>query len=593
VRTALKPARQQLCARAMGCCTRARAELAFDVLTAAVSLADIVTDVFVAREFHLEGHSGFFACSVALLLVAQLSYAFMFAGTFAPTHSPAGQLCVFTLALPVGQLVPIFAWVESLRLPWLTRSVRRLGLTPSSDAETAGETASDADELWAAIQSKYRSHAGFLLEAIVEAVPQGLLQTVFVVVHGQLTPLNALSLSFSLVVLCSKGWIFSYSLHRTTFIFNSLCIAADIVGLFATVCWLATPATVSEWWPSQLPEAYYAPDAGFEATAGGGVPAGCVTWYDGCNTCVVAQEDSSLLGCTKTFCEEPAAPYCLQYHAGVKANATHASESVIVVVDDPDWSLGGVWVALSSAGLLLSYTGGFGLLLFAVFDDHLKLDIKQRLRGHSSAEDPPLVRLYLYRTVGWLLALLPCSVVWLTARLSFLPVLVFHSFDPEHATRPTFYRRLYSFLHTGLLPPPADGGVQREGEAALQEPSLRDEDVSAEAVTARLVAGNEWIAHARAAKPELLRRLAAERRDHAGSGGGWRPSGGRGRTAAMSESAVVAAWSRIVGAEHRGGQRSSQSRGNRAEDDEELDLESLLLILNQPVKKRHFCAIYL
>ena len=266
------------------CCTRQRAEASFDILTAAVSLADIVTDVFVAREFYQNGFDGFFSCSVALLLVAQLSYAFMFAGTFAPTHSAAGQALVFVLALPFGQLVPILTWVESLHLPGLTALLRALGLTPSSEAETAGSSTADADELWSAIQSKYRSHAGFLLEAIVEAVPQGLLQTVFVVVHGELTPLNALSLSFSLVVLCSKGWIFSYSLHRTTFVFNSLCIAADIVGLFASVCWLATPATVRDWWSWDAAAADLPASAETAATS---VPPGCISWYDGCNTCVV------------------------------------------------------------------------------------------------------------------------------------------------------------------------------------------------------------------------------------------------------------------------------------------------------------------
>ena len=546
----------------MPLCSHRRAEAAFDVLTAVVSFADIVTDVFVAREFHLEGHHGFFVCSVALLILAQFSYAFMFAGTFAPSHSPAGQLCVFTLALPFGQFVPIFTWVESLRNAAVTRFVRRLGLKPSCDVETAAQSAADADQLWSAIQSKYRSHAGFLLEAIVEAVPQGLLQTVFIVVYGQLTPLTALSLSFSLVVLCSKGWIFSYSLHRTTFVLNSLCIAADIVGLFATVCWLASPATSSEWWPGQLPDASSDHIDAYGLDAEGHVPVGCELWFDGCNTCAI-QDASVQLGCTKKMCQELSTPRCLQYSPG--ANFT---EYVGVSDEGSGWTLGSVWVAMGSTGLALSYTGGFALLLFAVFDDHLKLDIRQRLRGHGSAEDPPLVRLYVYRTVGWVLALLPCSVAWLTARLSWLPVLVFHSFDPEHATRPDFYRRLYSFLHTGALPS-ANNHEDSAGQTVETDAATVDE--SSAAVTARLVAVNEWIAHARAAKPELLQRLATHR-----------SNGGSGRAAVLQESAVVAAWSRIVGAEHRGGTQRGDPSNTATGAEEEFDLESLLLILNQP-----------
>ena len=191
--------------RAAVCCTRQRADLSFDLVTAGVSLADIVTDILVARAFYLEDHFAFFVVAAALLVVAQLSYAFMFAATYAGKRRPAGQLAVFLCALPFGQLVPIFTWIESLQLAPLTRAMRAAKLTPSADAETqAGRGAAEADELWSAIQSKYRSHSGFLLEAIVEAVPQGLLQTVFIVVYGELTFLNALSLTFSLVVVSAS-----------------------------------------------------------------------------------------------------------------------------------------------------------------------------------------------------------------------------------------------------------------------------------------------------------------------------------------------------------------------------------------------------
>lgn len=232
-------------------------------------------------------------------------------------------------------------------------------------------------------------------------------------------------------------------------------------------------------------------------------------------------------------------------------------------------TLGGAWGSLSSAGLMLSYAGGFALLLFAVFDDHLKLDIRRQVE-HTSFERPSLVRLYVYRSAGWLLALLPCSVIWLTARMSFLPVVVFHSFDPEHATRPAFYRRLYTFLSTGVLIPADIPTVAEQRTEGADGGATVTE--TADAVTGRLVAINQWIAHARAAKPELLRRLATERREQE-----LRRVSQRRATTVAGEAVVVAAWGRIVGAEHRGG-----SGCHVAPEHEELDLESLLLILNQP-----------
>ena len=46
---------------------------------------------------------------------------------------------------------------------------------------------------------------------------------------------------------------------------------------------------------------------------------------------------------------------------------------------ESDPGLGTAWAWLSASGLGLSYLGGFALLMFAHFDDHLKLDIKREL----------------------------------------------------------------------------------------------------------------------------------------------------------------------------------------------------------------------
>ena len=58
------------------------AEAAFDTLTAAISLADIVADVAVAIEFAQAGRTGFLAVSCAIFAAAQSCYAFLFVVTF-------------------------------------------------------------------------------------------------------------------------------------------------------------------------------------------------------------------------------------------------------------------------------------------------------------------------------------------------------------------------------------------------------------------------------------------------------------------------------------------------------------------------------
>lgn len=537
-----------------------QAELAFDVTTASVSLADIITDVLVALEFYEGGHYGFCAVSLAIFLAAQLSYAFMFTATFAPSASPPRQILVFTLTLPFAQLVPIFAWIESLHFPAIVRAMGKLGLVSSQGAASRAVDSDSDDQLWSAIQSKYSAHAGFLLEAVVEAVPQGLLQTVFVVVYGELTAINALSLAFSLIVLCSKGWIFSYSLHRVTFIFNSLCIVSDVFGLFATVCWLSSPVVSPAWNDAWLPSLQLFAEQGGSSDAAQAVP------------------------------------------------ESFASELT-------SW-----WIFLASSGLALSYVGGFFLLFFANFDDHLKLTQRRdaaRLHGafdNANWVGPPnALWIYTYRTVGFVLACMPCTVVWLTAKLAWLPVSVFKSFDPEHATHARFYRALFELLRTGRLPHSVSAGGHTPSGVAIRQPdastapgeapeifdaeppstltgrggaavteaaaSAADAvavDVSAESTTERLLAVNSWTVHARGARAELSRRLEAQ----ASANRGWRQRVRADEAAlaqrASEDQAVVAAWAAMVGARQRRSQPQPETSG-----EEELDLAALLLIINQ------------
>ena len=48
------------------------------------------------------------------------------------------------------------------------------------------------------------AHAGFLAEALVEAVPQSVLQTCALVALGRATPLNVFSIVIAVLVIASK-----------------------------------------------------------------------------------------------------------------------------------------------------------------------------------------------------------------------------------------------------------------------------------------------------------------------------------------------------------------------------------------------------
>lgn len=222
-----------------------------DAFTICVSIADIVTDVLVCSDFHRSGYKSFFNASIAVFVLAQCCYAFLFVASYAGDRRPLARCAIFLAVLPFAQLVPLFTWLEALHLPAVDRCMQRWGLRPTSAAAPAGESASSGggsgdgrggeagDTLWGFVQSKYQSHAGFLVEAFVEAVPQAVLQTLFVVMEHQGTALNAASVGISIFTVASKGYLLSYALDYLTFAFNFGCVAADCLGLFAIATALA------------------------------------------------------------------------------------------------------------------------------------------------------------------------------------------------------------------------------------------------------------------------------------------------------------------------------------------------------------------
>lgn len=212
------------------------------------------------------------------------------------------------------------------------------------------------DMLWGYIQSKYQSHAGFLAEALAEAIPQCVLQTIAVITMGQASPLFLVSILTSVTVIGSKGYLVSYSIHRPSFVFNFCCILADMFCLFALCAWL----------------------------------------FD----------------------------------------------------DSVSYSQKVVWVYLLVGGCALLVTGGLALVIFSMVDDHLKLLNVWPPRYDERAS--AWFDIYLVRLVAWIVAVVPVSVVFLTTKLSLVPILVFKSLDPEHAQRWQFYSQLYRFLSLNL-----------------------------------------------------------------------------------------------------------------------------------------------
>mmetsp|Transcript_16605 Transcript_16605/g.31114 ORF Transcript_16605/g.31114 Transcript_16605/m.31114 type:complete len:651 (+) Transcript_16605:348-2300(+) len=168
-------------------------------------------------------------------------YSFLFTLHWGKDFSPVSKCVVFFLVLPVGQFVPFLAWIESFEFQCVDRCFEWFNLHTKSkrdDADMRAFEEAGGDLLYEYIQRKFYSHAGFLVEALAEAIPQSILQTIAVLYFGEATPLFIISIFVSICVISSKGYLISYSMHRPTFVFNFICIFADVLCMFATICWL-------------------------------------------------------------------------------------------------------------------------------------------------------------------------------------------------------------------------------------------------------------------------------------------------------------------------------------------------------------------
>lgn len=151
------------------------------------------------------------------------------------------------------------------------------------------------------------------------------------------------------------------------------------------------------------------------------------------------------------------------------------------------------WWVLAVTGMTMCAYGGFFLVLFAIVDDHLKLNLPGVYEDFTV--NSVFFNLYAVRLSVWCLAVIPSTVVYLTAKFSILPIGILRSLDPEHAQHAGFYNALFQFLQKDNLLS-ADEGVVLDRHL----PTHSD---------LRLAIVNRFLAAAHQAKPRLEQELAS------------------------------------------------------------------------------------
>ena len=143
-------------------------------------------------------------------------YSFLFSLHWGKDFTSPEKCLIFFVVLPFGQFVPFLAWIESFEFAWVDRIFKYLGLHTNGSANDEAERQFEeagGDLLYQYIQRKFYSHGGFLVEALAEAIPQSILQTIAVLYFGEATPLFIVSIFVSICVISSKGYLISYSMR--------------------------------------------------------------------------------------------------------------------------------------------------------------------------------------------------------------------------------------------------------------------------------------------------------------------------------------------------------------------------------------------
>ncbi|ETO19913.1 hypothetical protein RFI_17307, partial [Reticulomyxa filosa] len=154
----------------------------FDFGATVLSIVDIVTDVLVAHQFWVNGHVEFFAVSVSIFFLAQFCYTTLFCLTYGDRLKNRELALAFVCVLPFAQLVPAFMWLDSYDTK-MTRVPLEFFKLYASLHKNECPTHKDPLQHW--LEEKFKSHAGLLVESVIEAFPQSILQMIAVVMYQQ------------------------------------------------------------------------------------------------------------------------------------------------------------------------------------------------------------------------------------------------------------------------------------------------------------------------------------------------------------------------------------------------------------------------
>lgn len=286
---------------------------ALEVISAVVSVVDVASDAWVMWEFYEAGRTGWACAVLASIALSSVAYAFVYVLNMedAHTYSPWHRVAKGAVLLPVAQGIPLWMWwaeahdevidtlqewEKKIRKPskaqaskhatpsgsglsakqeqWLVESGalgRFSRLTPYRTRYSGYYAPLDGDEpadgfstgMAKKFEDYLRRHVCFIVETIVESIPQVVLQllatsswilpastldattAVGAVAAGAPSPVQLLSLALSMASIATKATAAGRSYTPRAAAFKVSVVVFDLFCLFFTASTLLAPADPS------------------------------------------------------------------------------------------------------------------------------------------------------------------------------------------------------------------------------------------------------------------------------------------------------------------------------------------------------------
>lgn len=183
--------------------------LIFDIIALIVSALDLTTDIVILVTWYYQGRMIFFGISLSILILAQCSYVTLFYYNHGSTANNEHAFCHSALSLlctlPFSPILSFIFFFVADKDSCLRIVIDNFCLCFNFDWSTAGS--GDSPHLTPVqnyLERKLYKHLGFLLEAMIEAFPQSILQLTALVYYNEPNAISILSILISMSSVCSK-----------------------------------------------------------------------------------------------------------------------------------------------------------------------------------------------------------------------------------------------------------------------------------------------------------------------------------------------------------------------------------------------------